>query len=105
MVWRGAGGAEEEVGEEPGPPSAPTDKLLFTVQIYDCFYGPNRKAARFTVANGTGAVGGPLETHTSPPPPPPAPPLIYLDLQHLLGTLEEGGGCLKEGVGHERWVS
>lgn len=57
------------MGEEPGPATAPTDKLLFTVQIYDCFYGPNRKAARFMVANGAGVVGGGLETHTSTPPP------------------------------------
>lgn len=62
------------MGEEPGPASAPTDKLLFTVQIYDCFYGPNRKAARFTVANGTG--GGPGDPHiptTATPTPLPGP--------------------------------
>lgn len=42
--------AEEE---EPGLASAPTDKLLFTVQIYDSFYAPNRKALRFIGHNGT----------------------------------------------------
>lgn len=45
--------AEEEVEEELGLASAPTDKLLFTVQIYDSFYVPNRKALRFIGSNGT----------------------------------------------------
>lgn len=39
--------------EELGLASAPTDKLLFTVQIYDSFYVPNRKALRFIGSNGT----------------------------------------------------
>ena len=43
--------AEEE--EELGPASAPIDKLLFTVQIYDSFYLPNRKPPRFIGDNGT----------------------------------------------------
>lgn len=96
MVWREAGGAEEEVGEEPGPASAPTDKLLFTVQIYDCFYGPNRKAARFTVANGTGAVGGtPGDPHiptTATPTPLPGPAAPSGNTGRRRGVFEGRGG-------------
>lgn len=45
--------AEEEVGGGAGLGVSPTDKLLFTVQIYDSFYVPNRKAQRFIGGNGT----------------------------------------------------
>ncbi len=38
-----------------------TDKLLFTVQMDDSFYAPNRKASGFMAGNGTG--GGAQETH------------------------------------------
>ncbi|KAF3696173.1 Homeobox protein cut-like 2 Homeobox protein cux-2 [Channa argus] len=39
--------AEEEGGGGAEPGDSPTDKLLFTVQIYGSFYVPNRKALRF----------------------------------------------------------
>lgn len=39
--------AEEEAELELGLASAPSDKLLFTVHIYDSFYVPNRKPLRF----------------------------------------------------------
>lgn len=45
--------AEEEVEQELGLASAHADKLLFTVQIYDSFYVPNRKPLRFIADNGT----------------------------------------------------
>lgn len=45
--------AEEGGGGGAGPGVRPTDKLLFTVQIYDSFYVPNRKALRFIGGNGT----------------------------------------------------
>lgn len=65
--------AEEEVEEEPGPGVSPTDKLLFTVQIYDSFYVPNRKALRFIGGNGTvGNTPGDWQIQL-PPPFPPAP--------------------------------
>lgn len=41
--------------QELGLASAHADKLLFTVQIYDSFYVPNRKPLRFIGDNG--AVG------------------------------------------------
>lgn len=37
-----------------------TDKLLFTVQMDDSFYAPNRKASGFMAGNGT--VGTPRDT-------------------------------------------
>lgn len=39
--------------QELGLASAHADKLLFTVQIYDSFYVPNRKPLRFINDNGT----------------------------------------------------
>lgn len=63
--------AEEEGGggAGAGPGVSPTDKLLFTVQIYDSFYVPNRKAQRFIGGNGTvGNTPGDWQIQLPPPP-------------------------------------
>lgn len=61
LSGRGGGGGGA------GPGVSPTDKLLFTVQIYDSFYVPNRKALRFI--GGNGAVGNtPGDWQICPPP-------------------------------------
>lgn len=39
--------------EGAGPGVSSTDKLLFTVQIYESVYVPNRKTLRFIEGNGT----------------------------------------------------
>lgn len=69
---------------EPGV--SPTDKLLFTVQIYDSFYVPNRKALRFIGGNGTvGNTPGDWQVEPSPaqhsPVLPPSPHASLAGLQ------------------------
>lgn len=60
---RGGGG-----GGGAGPGVSSSDKLLFTVQIYDSFYVPNRKALRYI--GGNGAVGNtPGDWQIRPTPP------------------------------------
>lgn len=62
LSGRGGGGGGA------GPGVSPTDKLLFTVQIYDSFYVPNRKALRFIGGNGTvGNTPGDWQIQLSPP--------------------------------------